>query len=51
MGNNFINRFKGEVHSENYFFFYWLNLLSSAVRDEQKKLREKILIFGEVMNV
>ena len=43
--------FKGEVHSENYFFFYWLKLFSSALRDEQKKPREKILIFGEVMNV
>ena len=42
---------KGEVHSENYFFFYWLKLFSSALRDEQKKTREKILIFGEVMNV
>ena len=43
--------FKGEVHSENYFFFYWLKLFSSSLRDEQKKPREKILIFGEVMNV
>ena len=43
--------FKGEVHSENYFFFYRLKLFSSALRDEQKKPREKILIFGEVMNV
>ena len=46
-----IDALKGEVHSENYFFFYYLKLFSSALRDEQKKPREKILIFGEVMNV
>ena len=36
-----IHKFKGEVHSENYFFFYWLKLFSSALRDEQKNRVKK----------
>ena len=42
-------RFKGELRSQIYPIFYWLERFSAVIRSEQKKPHQKILIFGWVL--